>query len=189
MKIEDVGEIIAVRVLEYVERGKEKSFVEVAIGKPRQFPESTDYYVPYRIKGAGIEKLWYAGGVDAVQALQLVMLGIGSDLLVISRKLPGQLQWVGDIPGGRRPVSHRRGAHRSARARGRPGRHRRFAERPLATCALYDHFGRGAGKVIECKDAARSARHQGPPRAQYENWVRPYTSRPLTLNFRGDVVR
>ena len=99
MKIEDVGEIIAVRVLEYVEQGKEKSSVEVAIGKPRQFPESTDYYVPYRIKGAGIEKLWYAGGVDAVQALQLVMLGIGSDLLVISRKLPGQLQWVGDIPG------------------------------------------------------------------------------------------
>jgi len=43
--------------------------------------------------------------------------------------------------------------------------------------------------LIECKDAARSARHQGPPRAQYENWVRPYTSRPLTLNFRGDVVR
>jgi len=63
MNIEDVGEIIAVRVLEYVEQGKEKSFVEVAIGKPRQFPESTDYYVPYRIKGAGIEKLWYAGGV------------------------------------------------------------------------------------------------------------------------------
>jgi len=99
MKIEDVGEIIAVRVLEYVEQGTKSSLVEVAIGKPRQFPDSTDYYVPYRIKGAGIEKLWFAGGVDAVQALQLVMVGIGSDLLVISRKLPGKLQWIGGDPG------------------------------------------------------------------------------------------
>ncbi len=43
--------------------------------------------------------------------------------------------------------------------------------------------------LIECKDAARRARHQGPPGAQYENWVRPYTWRPLTLNFGGEVVR
>jgi len=43
--------------------------------------------------------------------------------------------------------------------------------------------------LIEWPDAARSARHQDPSRAQYENWVRPYTSRPLTLNFRGEVVR
>ena len=99
MKIEDVGEIIAVRVLEYVEQGKKSSPVEVAIGKPRQFPDSTDYYVPYRIKGAGIEKLWYAGGVDSAQALQLVMIGIGSDLLAIGRKLPGKLQWIGDDSG------------------------------------------------------------------------------------------
>jgi len=31
--------------------------------------------------------------------------------------------------------------------------------------------------------------HHGLSRAQYENWVRPYTSRPLTLNFRGEEVR
>ena len=31
--------------------------------------------------------------------------------------------------------------------------------------------------------------HHGLSRAQYENWVRPYTSRPLTLNFLGKVIR
>ena len=43
--------------------------------------------------------------------------------------------------------------------------------------------------LIECTDAARSVRHQDSLRAQYENWVRPYASQPLTLNFRGEVVR
>ncbi len=66
---EDVGEIIAVRGLEYVEQGKQNSFVEVAIVKLRRFPDSTDYYAPYRKKGAGIEKERYARGVDAAQAL------------------------------------------------------------------------------------------------------------------------
>jgi len=98
MLIEDLGDIIAVRTLDYIEQGKQSSFVEIAIGKPRQFPDSTDYYVPYRIKGASIEKLRYAGGVDAIQALQLVMQGIGSDLLAISKKLPGKLVWTGKEP-------------------------------------------------------------------------------------------
>src|SRR5262245_30386149 len=43
--------------------------------------------------------------------------------------------------------------------------------------------------LIECTDAAHIALHQDPSRAQYGNWVRPYTSQPLTLNFRGEVVR
>jgi hypothetical protein len=43
--------------------------------------------------------------------------------------------------------------------------------------------------LIECQDAVRIVRHQGPAQSQYGNWVRSYTSLPLTLNFRGDEVR
>src|SRR5262245_12338819 len=42
---------------------------------------------------------------------------------------------------------------------------------------------------IEWPDVLRFALHQDPSRAQYENWVRPYTTHPLTLNFRGEEVR
>jgi hypothetical protein len=99
MLIEDLGDIIATRTLDYIGQGKQRLVVDIAIGKPRQFSDSEDYYVPYRIKGVGVEKLGYAAGVDAVQALQLVMRGIGADLLSISRKLPGQLRWIGNEPG------------------------------------------------------------------------------------------
>ncbi len=99
MLVRDLGEIIAVRTLDYIEQGKRASLVEIAIGKPIQLSDPEDYYVPYRIKGAGLEKISYAVGVDAVQALQLALRGIGADLLAISRKLPGQMQWIGSEPG------------------------------------------------------------------------------------------
>jgi hypothetical protein len=66
----------------------------------------------------------------------------------------------------RRPVAYRLVGHRSTRARGCPGRHRRFAESPIATCAIYDYFGRGAGKVSErIEGAGAGNRPQGVHRA------------------------
>lgn len=43
--------------------------------------------------------------------------------------------------------------------------------------------------LIEWPDAVRIGLRQGLSPAQYENWVRRYTSQPLTLNFRGEEIR
>jgi len=42
--------------------------------------------------------------------------------------------------------------------------------------------------LIEWPNAVRTVLHKVQSRAQYENWVRPYTSQPLTLNFQGEFA-
>jgi hypothetical protein len=70
--IREIGEPIAERKLIM---GSDE--VVVTIGKPRPFDDDEDYFCPYSIEHAGQKKVSYAGGMDAVQALQLAMKKIG----------------------------------------------------------------------------------------------------------------
>src|SRR2546421_12967925 len=78
MYIDDLGEIIAVRKFSFVD--DEKAKIEVRVGKPRPFDESSGWYCPFQIVGIGGEEEKYAAGVDAMQALQTVMVLIGVTL-------------------------------------------------------------------------------------------------------------
>lgn len=90
MQLKDVGIQIATRALE---AGGKK--VTVVIGKPERFPDAEDYYCPYQIVGIGSERVRYAGGVDAVQALQLALKMIGADLYTSPEAETKQLSWTG----------------------------------------------------------------------------------------------
>ncbi|MGI9487411.1 MAG: DUF6968 family protein [Geminicoccaceae bacterium] len=78
-----------------------KDIVLVTIGKPRSFDpnELEGNYCPYSIDFRGRRKWRYAGGVDVVQALQLVMDVISSDLEAIGMKNEGVITWEG-LPKG-----------------------------------------------------------------------------------------
>lgn len=91
MNIDNIGDVIAVRKFN-LQKDKKKE-IYVVIGKPQQFSDSTDYYCPFQIKGIGSEKIKFAGGVDAVQAIQLVIKMIGIDLHVLNQTLGGTLRW------------------------------------------------------------------------------------------------
>jgi len=68
--------------------------ITVRISRPQAFPDPPDdYFVPYQIVGIGSEKVHYAAGVDAVQALQLVMQVIGDDLTALNRDSAGAISW------------------------------------------------------------------------------------------------
>lgn len=97
MKIDSLGEIIAERKLNIV--GDEHRKLIVKIGKPQTFPDSLDYYCPYQIIGLGKEKIRYAGGIDAVQALILALKMIGADLYTSKESVEGKLRWEGDEKG------------------------------------------------------------------------------------------
>lgn len=97
MKLNNLGVIIARRRLCWP--GKEGNKIIVLIGKPRPFPQSKrfphrDYYCPYQIVGVGDQKMRYAGGIDAVQALQLVFSAIGIDLQHLNNRGLSTLKWV-----------------------------------------------------------------------------------------------
>jgi hypothetical protein len=94
-EIKEISQIIAERHL-YLE-GQPETSIRVLIGKPQTLPgpSKNDFVLcPYQILGIGDEKVRSAGGVDEVQALQLVMEMIGSELYFkLNRKYGGKLRW------------------------------------------------------------------------------------------------
>src|SRR5215468_4845322 len=92
MKVE-LGSVIAERRLRVT--GQPELDVRVRIGAPRPCPDDpqTNYYCPYQIAGLGIGKVRYAGGVDAVQALELAIHILPTELDALRQKYPG-LGWV-----------------------------------------------------------------------------------------------
>jgi hypothetical protein len=76
MKLDNIGITIATRELDL--DGKEK--VLIKIGMPQEFPEGGSFFCPYRILGIGRGKVRYAGGVDPVQAVELALKCIATDL-------------------------------------------------------------------------------------------------------------
>jgi hypothetical protein len=91
MKLESVGTIIATRDLD-LEGGEP---VLITIGAPRQTPGHPDYYCPFMIAGLGSGKIRYAVGFDTMQALDLALRTIGSDLYSSQEYLEGRLRYLG----------------------------------------------------------------------------------------------
>ena len=52
----------------------------------------SSFYTPYQLKGVGSERIKYAGGVDAVQSLQIAMKMIGVELEVL-HKPSSKISW------------------------------------------------------------------------------------------------
>lgn len=97
MNLSNVGTVIATRT--FYLAGETTREIQVWIGKPCSFPDGRDSYCPYQIRGLGDAKVRYAAGIDAVQALQLAMLMIASDLGSLNESCGGMLRWAGDETG------------------------------------------------------------------------------------------
>lgn len=94
MDIHEIGEPIAERMLVI---GTEE--IVVIIGKPQPFDDGEDYFCPYSIEHTEQKKVSYAGGMDAVQALQLAMKKIGADLAHLAKTRGVPIAWLPDMPG------------------------------------------------------------------------------------------
>lgn len=99
MHIDTLGKVIAERSFLINSPNMPDKEIRLKIGMPRRFPDSSDYFVPFVILGLGSERIRYAAGVDAVQALQLVMPMIRTILEVANEKLDGNMFWAGDSDG------------------------------------------------------------------------------------------
>jgi hypothetical protein len=94
-------DIIAERHL-YLE-GEPGCTIRVLLGKPHTRLNASNNeltFCPYQILGIGDEKVRAAGGVDAIQALQLAMEMIGSELYFkLNRRHNNGLRWEGGKDG------------------------------------------------------------------------------------------
>jgi hypothetical protein len=91
MKLDSVGVVIAAREIDI--DGDEK--VVITIGAPQEFPEGGSFFCPYQILGIGRDNVRYAGGVDAVQALELALQMIGTDLYTSDEFKADRLRYHG----------------------------------------------------------------------------------------------
>jgi hypothetical protein len=94
MKIDSIRDVIATRQLHL---GADS--VHVSLGLPIPFPDNLDFYCPYAISYRGVTRYGYAGGVDAIQALQLTMVRVGIDLQHLAKSSGLQISWLLDTPG------------------------------------------------------------------------------------------
>lgn len=91
MNIIDLGPVIATRTLASGDRT-----ISVSIGQPFVPPDfDGNWCCPYRIEGLGGGAIRYAGGVDAVQALWMALLMIGTDLYTSAPGIAGRISWLG----------------------------------------------------------------------------------------------
>jgi uncharacterized protein DUF6968 len=99
MQLTDLGIVIAERKISWTDTAGESRTLKVQIGKPKPFPDSTGYFAPYQIDNIGRDGIRYAAGIDAIQALQLVMGMIGADLFAFNQQCGQTLRWIGDESG------------------------------------------------------------------------------------------
>ena len=78
--------------------GNASLFGEAASAAPpaRYRPAGVDSMCPHEISGPLTNRVFYLIGVDAVQALQLVMKLIGAELSVCANAKTGRLTWLGE---------------------------------------------------------------------------------------------
>jgi len=83
-----LGEIIAKRIFNINDIK-----IQLLIGLPQNFPDSADYYCPYQLKGIGSEEIKFAGGTDSLQALQLCLKMISSELDYFKKESNCKITW------------------------------------------------------------------------------------------------
>jgi hypothetical protein len=94
MELDDVGEIVASRKIELLSEPGSKE-VLVRLGKPQPFPDSSGFFCPIQVVGAGDEKVRYAGGLDEIQSLQLALRMASVLLETLDPKIRARLRWNG----------------------------------------------------------------------------------------------
>ena len=109
----NLGTVIAQRRLAVT--GDPEANIMVRIGAPQPYPDASpaSYFCPYQITGIGDQKVRRASGVDAVQALEMLVLVLPLELEVLARK-HADLRWehaadAGDFGFSERLLSATRG--------------------------------------------------------------------------------
>ena len=96
MRLDTIGEVIATRQLNVVDEPNTE--IVVKIGKPQPTGHN-DYCCPIQVTGIGKEYVHGIVGIDSVQAIELAMRFLGSELQHLNTQHQGRIRWR-DAPTG-----------------------------------------------------------------------------------------
>jgi len=103
MRPTELGDVIAERQFHLLDRPGQK--VSLVIGRPRPHEGGGDWYCPYQVVGLGDEVVRHGIGVDALQALQLVISRAVPAWLALLFSDNPTLRWEDADPGDLGPGS------------------------------------------------------------------------------------
>lgn len=92
-----IGQIIAERLIEATDKNGNRSELRIELGAPTAFPDGLDVVVPYQVHFRDKSRLWYAGGIDGFQALQLALRMIMVEIESIERDHEVNVGWGRDL--------------------------------------------------------------------------------------------
>ena len=98
-EIDELGEIIATRVLQLLDDAGNRRPVTVLIGKPQPSRGGSGYGCAFQIIGAGAQTTCVGHGSDSIQALRTAMILAGANLRQLNSELGGRLFWKEAAPG------------------------------------------------------------------------------------------
>ena len=73
--------------------------VFVTIGQPELLQSDDEFACQYSIRWRGKNLCHRVIGIDAIQAIQLVMTRIGTELMALAKENNLQITWLADTPG------------------------------------------------------------------------------------------
>lgn len=73
LNIKDVGEVIAVREMEFVFEDGRKEKAVLKVGKPFEHSKELDWCCPYELSSESRKKVFGMIGIDSLQALDLTL--------------------------------------------------------------------------------------------------------------------
>jgi hypothetical protein len=87
--------VIATRTFTLSGPGRKRRRVTVSFAAPQMFSDGRDARCEHQILGLGDERIYWAGGIDLVQALELALKMAAAQLMATSEYLTGRLSWLG----------------------------------------------------------------------------------------------
>jgi hypothetical protein len=99
MELENIGEIIASRMLYLIDENETKRPVSVFLGKPQPRSNGSGYECPFQIIGIGSQNTQVGHGRDSIQALKTSLTLVAATLHHLNEELSGRLVWDGGGPG------------------------------------------------------------------------------------------
>ncbi len=96
LNIKSLGEVIAVREMEFISNdgNKEKAFLK--IGKPFEHSKELDWCCPYELSTESDRKLFGMIGIDSLQALELTMKTLRVEIEHWEKSKNGRFYFLGE---------------------------------------------------------------------------------------------
>lgn len=100
LDIKDVGEVIAIREMEFISDNGRKEKAYLKVGKPYEHSKDLDWCCPYELSTESRKKVFGMIGIDPLQALELTMKTLSVEVEYWEKSQKGKFYFLDEEGAG-----------------------------------------------------------------------------------------